>query len=542
MLQGWLRAGGHPDREGDFRLHLAVVLSVAVVCIWVLETLPGQDLPQHLAYARIFMDYADGRTPFRDFYALPDRPQSYHLAYHLLAQLGRLLGLDAAAKMVFIAYVLALAFALESLRRAAMGGGAAPPGAAGVLAGILAWNPVMALGFLEFLLAMPIFIYVVSQLVRLGQKPRGRWDMARMVAAVVALSSMHLAAAGFAVLFAVVWALCSPSWIRAEAAAMALVCCWLTMRVWGAFAESGLGALPDIDLAEAVKGAHGIEFLNQVFGITWYDPLVKLNGLMAVVLGPYRLGTQLLLAPLWLAVLALRSSRPQPSREDSGARAFRRAALAFMVTALVVPWGMERPTELTFIDLRVMSLAFMLLLVAFLPRIVQAPGGMAAVGSRALLYTLQHHSAASAFGVEASAVRGVMSRAAPGATMMPLVFGGRSRYFGKQFHMTHFLPMYYTVNASGISTQFWARYTDHLPIDYRPGRRLTAPPDWIPEEFAPAHARSTRYFLLERVSDDYPAAVWAQSQRVEALLAQTATKIICGGPWCLYERKCTSNR
>jgi hypothetical protein len=125
---------------------------------------------------------------------------------------------------------------------------------------------------------------------------------------------------------------------------------------------------------------------------------------------------------------------------------------------------------------------------------------------------------------------------------MPLVFGGRSRYFGKQFHMTHFLPMYYTVNASGISTQFWARYTDHLPIDYRAGRRLTAPPDWIPEEFAPAHARSTRYFLLERVSDDYPAAVWAQSQRVEALLAQTATKIICGGPWCLYERKCTSNR
>jgi hypothetical protein len=118
--------------------------------------------------------------------------------------------------------------------------------------------------------------------------------------------------------------------------------------------------------------------------------------------------------------------------------------------------------------------------------------------------------------------------------MLVLDYHYTSRYFAKQFRLTHFLPMYYTAYEGGISGQFWARATDHLPIDYRPGKRLHAPPDWEAWSFQPEHLREFSYVLVGAATPDDPAARRSGFRRAQRILDDHAVRLTCEGLVCLY--------
>jgi hypothetical protein len=118
--------------------------------------------------------------------------------------------------------------------------------------------------------------------------------------------------------------------------------------------------------------------------------------------------------------------------------------------------------------------------------------------------------------------------------MMSLVFDGRSAQFGEQFRVTHFLPMYYMIFHDGINTQFWGRYTEHLPIGWRPGQRPASTPDWKPQEFSLTDLRDSDYLLFQSVAEDSPRDQQAATRRITALLERSTETIECRGLWCLY--------
>ena len=97
------------------------------------------------------------------------------------------------------------------------------------------------------------------------------------------------------------------------------------------------------------------------------------------------------------------------------------------------------------------------------------------------------------------------------------------------------MPTLYTAVEGGISTQFWARYTKHLPFDYLPGKRPAQPPDWGPERFNPdEHLRDVDWVLLEEADNDVGPGRRADSARVRHQLEERTDLVASDGLWRLY--------
>jgi hypothetical protein len=94
--------------------------------------------------------------------------------------------------------------------------------------------------------------------------------------------------------------------------------------------------------------------------------------------------------------------------------------------------------------------------------------------------------------------------------------------------------MYYTSREGGISAQFWARYTAHLPIGYRQEKSLRTPPDWHPARFEPGHLATFRYVLVQSASEGDSPDNRAAALQAEATLAERTVRIACREAWCLY--------
>jgi hypothetical protein len=95
--------------------------------------------------------------------------------------------------------------------------------------------------------------------------------------------------------------------------------------------------------------------------------------------------------------------------------------------------------------------------------------------------------------------------------------------------------MYYTVLRGGLNTQFWAKYTEHLPVDYRPGKRPVRTPDWHPEQFETSQLADSDYLLLQTATEEEPRALRLASDQVNAFVRSAHQPIQCAGLWCLFQ-------
>jgi hypothetical protein len=501
---------------------------------------PSQDILQHLAYARLLADRPDDRASILHAYDVPASFQPYFTTHYVLSGLGRLAGIQGAYALLLALYAAGIFAGLHALSSAVhrdAGHSRERHVLTAVAGSLLLWNPVSCLGLLPFQLAIPAFLFACAFFLRCTDGPNTRRRLGGLVATASALAWLHVVAAGAFAGFVALFALFSRRREAATAAAVAAGSSLGTFLLLAAVGDSGLGTLPASSLTEPMQRAHGLEFLNEVFRIKWSDPLVKLSYLLSTVLGPYRAVGQLFVAVVLFALgtVIWTQRRRQPDPEAlSLHRPFARAVLGFAILCWLVPWGLGVPTEITFLDLRLMTLAFALGLALVPPALLAPQRATVAAGFAAALLLGHLGYRTLGFWREAGTALALLEKAQPRGVLVPLVFHGRSAHFGKQFHVTHFLPMHYTVQHGGITTQFWGRYTEHLPIDWRPGKKPLAPPDWRPQEFSLAHLRDANFVMIQSATEEDPEEMRLASRRVERLIARDTQRIECRGLWCLY--------
>jgi len=231
---------------------------------------------------------------------------------------------------------------------------------------------------------------------------------------------------------------------------------------------------------------------------------------------------------------------PLAAPEDwrSEARGYARTAWAFMLFTCLIPWGIQVPSEITWLNFRLISLAFALLLPLIPPRWFDLPRARSGLVGLVCVYLGNFTVHAIGFNHEAGGATRLLAKVPNHETLLSLVFRGRSSYFAKGMRITHFLPMYFTVLDGGICSQFWARYTEHLPIDYKSGKRPAQPDDWSPQHFDETkHLKDVGYVILQRTTKDDPLGAQNDSQKAEQKLGQRADLVECDTGWCLFKVK-----
>jgi len=521
-----------------------ILLAANLSLVWLLPLLPAQDLPQHLTYIRIFADYDVATLPFHDFYVLPHGFQPYDSIYLLLAWIARHASVIFALRLAVSLYVILMFVGFDLLAASIHGRGAERrPLATSVLASMLIWSSVLAMGFLQYFLSVPFVLLTVAALVRGSDEKAPDWVVLAAVPAAAAVASIHLVAAGalgvFAILHAGLRVRKPDFWRRAIMSAVVIGSLVTTLVLWRFWGGEVLGAKPrGIGLAEAWRNAQGFEFVNNMLDATWYDPPVTLNYILWGTLGPYRI------AGLGVAAAAVTGcvAVVLPERRDGDlrpeARTYARTAWCFALFTCLIPWGIQVPSEITYLNFRLISLAFALLLPLVPPCWFDVARARFALIGMAVVFFANFTVHAIGFNREAGAPIRLLKQVPNTDTVLSLVFRSRSSYFAKGLRLTHFLPMYFTVLDGGICSQFWAKYTEHLPIDYRAGKRPAQPDDWSPQNFDETkHLRDSAWVILQRATPDDPKGAQNDAARAEQKLSLRATLVECDDGWCLYRVK-----
>jgi hypothetical protein len=519
-------------------LTVALVMAMLVV-VWSLAVLPCQDLPQHLAYAKILRDYSDPQLRLAEVYQLAQRFHPYSSLYWVLAVSGRWLGILGALRVVLTFYVLSLFAAFHFLVVSVHGQEAPGVPWTRLLAVLLVWNPTLCMGFLQFALCIPLILIGCAFVIRATEPRGGRLDIAGAIATLVVLGSLHVVAAGFLVLWMLLHSVMNPSRQRWIAWLGALAVLTVVGALWGAGEEIGAAKLSRLDFAGAMRESSGLEFIDKVFRITWYDPIVTLNYVLWTLFGPYRLKGQLLVASAIATCIVLCwrfAATPAPPTGERACR-FRRTTTAFTVVSLLLPWGFYVPTELTFLNFRGITVAFGLLLAAIPPTSVRSKMARAAVAGLAAVIAGHFAFRAFVFANEVKPIFSLLQRAQPRGVLLSLSCHNKSSQFARQFRVTHFLPMYYTVLDGGINTQFWANYVEHLPIGYR-HQAPAQPNDWAPETFRREHLSDSDYLIVEAADPDDSLSLQNGFRAAQAIIRDAHLEAdACAGRWCLYRLK-----
>jgi hypothetical protein len=509
-----------------------------VLLVWCLDVLPCQDLPQHLAYARIFMDYGRADLRFSELYVLPGHFEPYFTVYVVLAAIGSRLGLDAALRLLMSVFVVLTFASVHYLFAACYRDGKrrlTDPIWPSLLACLLVFSPSTLLGFLSFVLCVPLFLFGCGALVGwLGDHPQPSDRIVALFAGVM-MSSIHVVAAGMFATFAILHFVLLRRWQRWLRLVAIVTSTAAVFSLWNRFGNVGVGRPPTFDLADASSRAFGLEIVNMLFRVTWSDPPATITYALWTVLGPFRMHV----LP-WMAVAAVVTAlvARHQSVKSAGGEPWRHGArptiVAFGVGSLFVPWGLFVPSEVTFINLRMMTLAL-----GFVVTLVP-PGWFASKRAQLALcafclFSLVHSSfRAFGFDAEARDALNLIAKVPSNKILMSLPFHNRTAHFGKLFRLSHFLPMYYAVRHGGINTQFWAKYTDHLPIAYQPGARPDHTPDWLPEKFEATHLLASDYLLMECADREDPPETQRASESAKRVVDREAVLVECRGRWCLY--------
>jgi len=169
--------------RGRERVIAAVLLAAGAAPFWAGRFLPFLDLPQHLGLAAVVARYRDPATAFARTYLVQAGVTPYWGYYGSMWLLGRALPLELANRLLFTAYALGLplaaAFLLASFRRD-------PRWAVFTLPLVFSTN--LFLGFVSFLLSLPLVLLALGLAERHLAAPRFRPGTALALAVAAALA------------------------------------------------------------------------------------------------------------------------------------------------------------------------------------------------------------------------------------------------------------------------------------------------------------------------------------------------------------------
>jgi hypothetical protein len=518
---------------------LFTLAAICVATVWMTPLLPGQDMPQHLANVRIMRDCADPGLPFSEHYEVRGRFQLYFTSYVLVDLLAFARSVEVGARVLMSVYCVAFLASFAGLARASAGGTSGMPVTV-ALGGLFVWNPTVLMGFLGYSIGLPFLLASVAGTVSWaeGRECWGRW-VAIPAAAICAVVHPFLGA--MLLLCLVAYAILALNRRRLK---VALLPSAVTLAVLGlgmGLGDAGIGDPRSIDWETAIRETYGLDFATLAMGLEWVGAPVKTNFLLWSAFGPFRMPVVFVVA-CCVAVTAMvvrlageERSVMGPGRTSSGT-AVRRMAWFVLAAGLAAPFGLNRPTELTFIDLRLLSLSVVLLAASMNPGPWSSSLGRRALAAGCVVLTLHAGYRVVAWGRQSNGFFALLDKTERGRVLAALVYSGHTPHFSQQFRLDYFLPMYYTTRYDGISTQFWGGATHHLPVTYKPGRSFKQAPNFWPQRFTPAHLEGADYLIVRLPSPEQDSRrLQAIAQHISGQLEPYLEEVDVVGPWTLYE-------
>jgi hypothetical protein len=462
-------------RVSAWPLLAAVAATAAAVPFWTSRLLPYQDAPQHLAAIRILADYGNPSFAFQRWFVLDFHRLQYLGFYLPAAALAKLVGPEAACRLLLSAVALALVGAFGMLLSAFD----RDPRLA-VFAPLAVHTAPLYLGFFNFVESVPLAIAVVALVERELRGPRtGRaWVLAVSAALCIWL---HPSALAFALFAAALLAFTSGQPGRRKLRALLpLVPAALLFAAWALqalFSRDGAGVQARAAPRWTPLGEHTLDLFRIGNVLAGRADEILFFGALA----------------LFFAA-ALAPGRPKARRP------FRLPLLAAATLAVyfVAPFDLG---YMGYVALR--ALPFLLLLVLASPRI--APGAWTSAlcaGAVALqiAYAAVLVRAERAFDVEAQPdeLRSVLDAALPGGRLLAIVHQQDSRVVQFQAYV-HFAG--YAELWRGGRARYGFPETPWSPIRYRPSAMpLPLPRGWEmrPESIDPVALASDTDDLLVR--------------------------------------------
>lgn len=494
----------------------ALLTACAALLVATLPVMPGHDIPQHLAFVRLLADWRDDPATYPAVFAPPDTSNGYATVYLLLARLSVLGSAETALRIVAVTYVVALACSLRSLVRATW-----DDDRVALLAPVAAFNPVLCMGLLPYLLSLPPLVACLAAVVR-GR----RRDLPLVVAAAALGAGLHAVSAAVLVVLAGAFALARRDRHAAASFGATLFGAWVGARAAGGGVPlpRGLGGL----LLANARSYGVIAGTLGTFRVSFTHWLEKLNQIVASVLGPFPVGGKLLAA----ALLAFAFTRG--STKSTAVRGVGFACGAFAVLAALAPSAIQVPDDLSLLDFRLLTTAAVVGLAAVPPHWFER---RRLAVSAALLLALWARQLRGAAGEVGETVR-LVERLGPRDRVLALSMHDASAYLDERNSILHYAAVYHTVRNAGVTSLFWARFTPRLPIGYAAGHEPSRPPDWAAWETTDEQISDYSHLLVRwpEAEDDAPfQSLRARLVRLEA--SGVLERVASDGACTLFARK-----
>jgi len=149
------------------RVAFSVLIFINLVPIWAVSTLPMGDLGAHIELMDIALRFDSPETLYSEYYRLPSSwflPNALSLV--LARWLGPLFGVEGVVRLLLSAYVIGLPLSLSELA-----GATGRSRWLGLFGCALTYNALVNVGFLNFLIGLPLMLLATATAIRFGKRP-----------------------------------------------------------------------------------------------------------------------------------------------------------------------------------------------------------------------------------------------------------------------------------------------------------------------------------------------------------------------------------
>ena len=463
-------------------------LALAALPLWVTQSLPMVDLPQHLHLISVLHRLDDATTLYPQMFARRSGLTPYLGYYYLVHLLNWLLPLRVANQVFLTAYVVgmpwALGFLLRSLGR---------PRWPAVLAIPFAYGDSFAWGFVNYCAALPLGFLSCGLFIRAIRDPSARrhWSILHALA-LVSVLLFHVQVFGFLAVALPLLLLTTrapedplgkPGWAAWRARVPALVSVVPGVTLFLLWVVVRVGEPTEVAQGEPWK-AWGPMLSPQnlsyrTFPENWSALFVNLADLLRNQADRWGLWAVLAVAVAALIVSMLPAGK-RAVREGPVER-FRMLALAVIAGVLYFTLPFDIRGYMYSLNQRFAHLLAPLLLAA-IPVVAAKwrPWLLAGGAAAALVVAVPLAVGFHAFGEEAAALEGIAATAGARPRVMGLVYDRGSAV------MTH--PVYLHAGAvlareGGGFTNFSFASTPHSPLKWKDAAPPTFPSEWSPQDF-----------------------------------------------------------
>jgi hypothetical protein len=499
----------------------AALTALAATIVAVTPVVPGHDVPQHLAYVRLLAAWRRDPASFPAVYDSPDLSSGYATTYAVLARLSQLVPPELALRGAVALYVVLLAVSVRALVHATwrVEGARAPLGPTSLVGPVVALNPVLCMGLLAYLFALPAVVAAFAAHVAHARTPQRRWLVLIVTLSGVAAALHSVAAAALALL-----SLAMLAARRDRRSALAFASCVAGALVGARLAGAGAKMPPGLGaMLLANVRRYGVEDgVIGTFRVTFTHWLEKLDQVMASVVGPFPLPLKGVAASV-IAAVALADWRVRRGRRrsegDPRARAVpgaRVAVVALGVAAILAPAALQIPDDLSLLDFRLITTATLVSVILLPPGLLDPRRTLVAGVGGVLLLCLWARQLGGAAGEIMQTVR-LVERLGPEDSVLALPMHDESAYMDERNEILHYAAVYHTARTGGVTSLFWGKFSPRLPVGYRTGQAPPAPADWSPWEMTEEQLLHYTHVVVRWPAPGEDERLLALARRIGAL-------------------------